>query len=161
MEQAKIGQFLLQKEVRWVFNPPAASHMGGIWEHMIKSVCKVLNALLKNQSPNDEGLSTLICEVEASLTVDRWRKFPMTRTTCKHCHRITYSFCALDRNSPPGIFAKNDQFSKKRWRQVRNFPQARNQAVRIRMCRSETFMPVVCRIEHLELSRNSKRLCAY
>ena len=30
--KSKIGEFLLQKEVRWVFNPPAASHMGGIWE---------------------------------------------------------------------------------------------------------------------------------
>jgi len=65
--KAKIGEFLLQKEVRWVFNPPAESHMGGIWERMIRSVRKVLNALLKNQSPNDEGLSTLMCEVEAIL----------------------------------------------------------------------------------------------
>ena len=66
--KSKIGEFLLQKEVRWVFNPPAASHMGGIWERMIRSVRKVLNALLKNQSPNDEGLSTLMCEVEAILS---------------------------------------------------------------------------------------------
>ena len=53
--KATIGEFLLQKEVRWVFYPPAASHMGGIWERMIRSVRKVLNALLKNQSPHDEG----------------------------------------------------------------------------------------------------------
>ena len=46
--KSKIGQFLLQKEVRWVFNLPTASHMGGIWERMIRSVRKVLSALLKN-----------------------------------------------------------------------------------------------------------------
>ena len=64
---SKIGEFLLQEELLWVFNPPAASHICGIWERMIRSVRKILNALLKNQSPNDEGLSTLMCEVEAIL----------------------------------------------------------------------------------------------
>ena len=72
--EAKIGEFLLQKEVRWVFNPPAASHMGVIWERIIRSVRKVLNALLKNQSPNDEGLSILMCEVKAILNSGPLRK---------------------------------------------------------------------------------------
>jgi len=53
--------------VRWVFNPQAASHMGEIWERMIRLVRKVLNAPLKNQSPTDEGLSTLMCEAKAIL----------------------------------------------------------------------------------------------
>ena len=30
--KSKIGEFLLQKEVHWVFNLPAPSHMSGIWE---------------------------------------------------------------------------------------------------------------------------------
>ena len=51
--------------MRWVLNPPAASHMGGIWGRIIRSVRNVLNALLKNQIPDDEGLSTLMCKVEA------------------------------------------------------------------------------------------------
>jgi len=45
----------------------------------------------------------------------------MIRTTYKHCHQIICSFCVLDRSGPPGIFAKNDQFSQKRWRQVQYF----------------------------------------
>ena len=65
--QAKISEFLLQKEVRWVFNPPAASHMGVIWERMIRSVRKVLNDLLKDQSSKDERLCTLMCDVQAIL----------------------------------------------------------------------------------------------
>ena len=48
--ESKIGEFLLQREVRWVFDLPAASQMGGIWERMIRSVCKILNALLKKTS---------------------------------------------------------------------------------------------------------------
>ena len=81
---------------------------------MIKSVRKVLNALLKNQSPNDEGLSTLMCGVEAVLD-----SRPLTRVSDD-----PYDLQALSPNHlllvraapecPPGIFVKNDQFSQKR-----------------------------------------------
>ena len=116
--ESKIGEFLLQKEVRWVFNLPAASHMGGIWERMIRSVRKVLNALLKNQSPNDEGLSTLMCEVEAILN-----SRPLTKVSDdpNDLQALSPNHLLLLRagpECPPGIFAKNDQFSQKRWKQV-------------------------------------------
>ena len=35
--------FLLQTGIHWSFNPPAASHMGGIWERMIRAVRRVFN----------------------------------------------------------------------------------------------------------------------
>ena len=70
MEQIKDRQIPASERSAfiWVFNLPAASHMGGIWERMIRTVCKVFNAIrLKNQSPNDKELSTMMCEVEAIL----------------------------------------------------------------------------------------------
>jgi len=120
MEQAKIGEFPLQKEVRWVFNPPAASHMGWIWEHMIRSVRKVLDALLKNQSPNDEGLSTLMYKVEAILNSRPLTKVPDDPND-PQLQALSPNHLLLLRagpECPPGIFAKNHQFSQKIWRQV-------------------------------------------
>ena len=38
---------------------------GGVWERCIRTVRKVMNALLKEQVLDDEGLQTLMCEVEA------------------------------------------------------------------------------------------------
>ena len=32
----KVGRFLVQKGIEWEFNPPGASHMGGIWERMVQ-----------------------------------------------------------------------------------------------------------------------------
>lgn len=63
--QNQIHQFLLQHEVKWTFNPPTGSHHGGVWERCIRTVRKILSALVKEQTLNDEGLSTLLCEVEA------------------------------------------------------------------------------------------------
>ena len=61
----RIHEYLLQKEVQWIFNPPAASHHCGIWERCIRTTRKILNTLLNEQVLNDEGLLTLMCEVEA------------------------------------------------------------------------------------------------
>ena len=43
--QQKIEVFLHQKNIKRKFNFPEASHMGGVWERMIRSVRKVLRAL--------------------------------------------------------------------------------------------------------------------
>jgi len=55
---------LCQRGVRWQFNPPLASHMGGIWERVIRSVKKILFALLSEQRLTDESLATLLTEME-------------------------------------------------------------------------------------------------
>ena len=47
--QHKINNFGRQKKIEWIFNPPSASHMGGAWERMIRSVRQNVNATLKEQ----------------------------------------------------------------------------------------------------------------
>ncbi len=58
-------QFLMQRNVKWIFNTPKASHHGGVWERCIRTVRKVLNAITKEQVLDDKRLYTLMCEVEA------------------------------------------------------------------------------------------------
>ena len=77
--QAKSSQSLIKDRLRkqyieWHFNPPAASHMGGVWERLIRSVRRILRALLHEQTVNDEALLTFMAEVERILN-DR----PLTR----------------------------------------------------------------------------------
>lgn len=61
---------MLKRGVKWIFNTPAASHHGGVWERQIRTVRKVLSALLKQQRLDDEGLHTLLCEVETLSMTD-------------------------------------------------------------------------------------------
>ena len=59
-----IEQHMIQQEIEWHFNPPCASHMGGVWERMIRSTRTVLKALAKEQILTDEQLQTLMTESE-------------------------------------------------------------------------------------------------
>ena len=56
---------LLMHRISWRFNPPYASHMGGVWERMTRDVRKVLSIIIRNQSLDDEKFCTLLCEVES------------------------------------------------------------------------------------------------
>lgn len=55
-----------QKNVTWIFNPPAGFHHGGVLVSLIRSVRKILFSLLRLQTlhVNDESLSTLSCELK-------------------------------------------------------------------------------------------------
>lgn len=62
MDQDQIRGRLHKEEIDWIFNPPATSHMGGVWERQIGTVRKVLAGLL-NENGNhldDEDLRTLM-----------------------------------------------------------------------------------------------------
>ena len=64
-ENGPISQYLKNKNICWIFNPPHASHMGGCWERMIGLARKILDAMmLENRPPlTHEVLITLMAEV--------------------------------------------------------------------------------------------------
>jgi hypothetical protein len=72
--QDRISRSLGGRDIEWNFNPPAASHVGGVWERMIRSIRKILRSLMTDQLVNDETLATILAEVEKILN-DR----PLTR----------------------------------------------------------------------------------
>lgn len=66
VENGPVKTYLTNAKITWVFNPPHASHFGGVWERMIGSVRRILDALLLESRSLDlthEVLSTLMAEV--------------------------------------------------------------------------------------------------
>ena len=57
--KTQINYFLLQRNIKWKFSVPRASHHGGIWGWLIRSVRKIFFALCTEQAITDESLLTL------------------------------------------------------------------------------------------------------
>lgn len=118
LDQSKIQESMLRRKVKWIFNTPAASHHGGAWERQIRSVRKVLSSLLKQQTLDDEGLQTLLCEVE-NIINDR----PITTPSNdpNDLEALTPNHLLLMRTQPhipPGVFSKDDLYVRRCWRQI-------------------------------------------
>ena len=100
------------------FNPPDASHMGGVWERMIQTAKRVLKALLKEQVVTDEVLSTVMGEVANIVN-----SCPLTRNSnsVSDDEPISPNHLLHLRPTPsllPGVFVKGDLYCKSAWRQA-------------------------------------------
>ncbi|XP_039509456.1 uncharacterized protein LOC120464180 [Pimephales promelas] len=114
----KIENTLLQKGIEWIFNSPTASHQGGVWERQIRTIRKILNALLKEQTINEDSLHTIMCEVESIINN---RPITSTSEDPNDLEALTPNHLLLLKTQPslpPGVFNKEDQYVRKRWRQV-------------------------------------------
>ena len=115
---SKIQDNLSQKEIQWSFNPPAASHMGGVWERLIRSVRSILQRILKEQVVKDEALLTIMAEVEKILN-DRPLWPPSSDS--KDERPLTPNHLLLhDENPclPVGIFTQSDNYARRWWKQA-------------------------------------------
>lgn len=77
-----------------------------------------MSALLKQQVLDDEGLATLMCEVESIINGR-----PLTKVSDdpRDLEALTPNHLLLLRSVtslPPGVFRKEDVYSRRRWRQV-------------------------------------------
>ena len=108
--------------VNFKMNVPDATHMGGIWERQIHTVRSIMNTLLNHHRTqlDDESLQTFMVEAEAivnsrPLTVENLNSPQCPEPlTPNHLLRMKSKVVL----PPPGVFQREDQYSKKRWRRV-------------------------------------------
>ena len=108
-------------DIEWHFNPPSASHMGGTWERMIRSVRNVLAGLLEEHGTrlDVESLHTLMCEVEAILNsrpITTVSSDPQDPEALTPNHILTGKTQVILSN--PGVFQREDIYLRRRWRRV-------------------------------------------
>ena len=116
--QHKINNFCGQKKLEWIFNPPSASHMGGAWERMIRSVRQIIKAILKKQLVTNEVLSTVMAEavnILNSRPLTGNSDSPLDGQPLTPNHLLHLRPC---QDLPPGIFDKDDLSCRRAWRQA-------------------------------------------
>ena len=118
LDHKRIAEFTSSRNILWSFNPPAAPHMGGVWERLVRSVKEVMTGMMHEKVLTDPQLATLMTEVESVIN-----SRPLTHVsedindldavTPNHLllgqHRIWNHFCDI---------AESDVLSRRRWKQV-------------------------------------------
>ena len=115
-----INTWMIQRDIDWSFQPPHASHFGGFFERMIRTIRKTFQSILKEQPLrlNDDHLNTLMCEVESILNCR-----PLTEVICDtdYLEPLTPNHLLLLNSGatfPPGLYNKNENYHSRRWKQV-------------------------------------------
>ena len=99
-------QFFLQNlgtdYIKWYRNPPASSHMGGVWERQIRSARAIPNESLRTHLAETEAISN-----SSSLIVDTFGDMQSEQTILASNIIAMKSKVGLP---PPGHFVKADEF---------------------------------------------------
>ena len=111
-------KYSVKQGIEWHFNPPHASHMGGIWEWLIRTVRKVmLGPIGTHCRMSDEELETLFCEIESivnSRPITKISDIILDATALTPNHLLLLEEMP---SLPPGMFSDSDLY-RKRWRLV-------------------------------------------
>ena len=123
MDNGKVRDFLLANDadIEFVFNPPHASHFGGIFERQIGSIRRVFEGILVEfgSQLNPESLITFLQE---SVAIVNGRPLSCININDEQMEPLTPNHLLTGKSrvivSPPGSFVKDDMYLIKHWRRV-------------------------------------------
>lgn len=124
IDNIEVRDFLLQNDCVFELklNPPGASHMGGVWERLIRSVRSILGVILSQHGTqlDEESLRTYFCEITAIINGR-----PLTLAHINDpdfLEPLTPNHLLTGKSkiivSPPAMFQYKDVFAVKRWKRV-------------------------------------------
>ena len=122
LNDKKVEKFVTEYGCKWEFNPPHASHFGGVWERQINTIRRVLDAMfaeLGRPQLTHELLITLMAEVVAivnarpisALPSDPDDPLPLSPA-------MLLTMKTRPAGPPPGQFLRPDIYARRRWRRV-------------------------------------------
>ena len=118
LNRTKITQTATEMNIKWDFNPPAAPHMGGAWERLIRSVKQVMAGLMNDRVLTDPQLNTLFTEVE---NIVNSRPLTHLSDNIEDLQALTPNHILYGLHRNWGYVADTscrDITSRKKWRQV-------------------------------------------
>ena len=118
LDKQRITDFATTYSINWHFNPPAAPHMGGAWERLVRSSKEVMYGLMKDHVMTDPQLLTLLTKVEQILN-----SRPLTHLSedINDLEALTPNHILLGRHrnwTSITDISEADVTSRKKWKQV-------------------------------------------
>lgn len=105
-------------DIKWRFNPPAAPHMGGAWERLIRTVKSILYAMCPAFKFNDETLRCALWEIEFIIN-----SRPLTFVALESCEDdpLTPNHLLLGAAAGNKPLVEQDHDLRHRWHQTQKF----------------------------------------
>lgn len=106
------------EQIKWKFNPPAAPHMGGAWERLVRSVKSALYNIFPSMSFSDESLKSALCEVEFTINCR-----PLTYVTleCSDDQAITPNHLLIGSSDGYKPISNENVDLRQRWYKTQEF----------------------------------------
>lgn len=120
MDHKSIERYITGQDCEWIFNPPHASHFGGVWERQIGTIRRILDVMLSKIGPSQlthELLVTFMAEVTGIVNA---RPIAVLPTDTDEPQPLNPAMLLTMKTRPllppPGIFIHQDFYSRRRWR---------------------------------------------
>ena len=116
-QDSSFSKYLQEHHCEFIFNTPHASHMGGCWERMIRTIRSVFNGLTPHMHNfSSTSLRTLLYECMAIINS---RPLTVVSSDCKPLSPNDLLHMKSSVILPmPGYFDDSDVYARKRWRAV-------------------------------------------
>ena len=122
MDREQIERYTSEQGCEWLFNPPHASHFGGVWERQIGTIRRVLDAMLLEVGSSQlthELLVTLMAEVTGIVNA---RPISAIPSEVGQPQPLTPAMLLTMKTRPlappPGTFTPQDLYARRRWRRA-------------------------------------------
>ncbi len=115
LNNQKLMQHFESSETKWSFNPPAAPHMGGSWERLVRSVKTTLHQIMPRRSPTDQLLQSMLLEVESIVNSRPLTYVPLENANDEALTPNHFLLGASSGSKPLGVFDDEKQLLKKNY----------------------------------------------
>lgn len=114
----ELFNFCANRKIEWRFIPPSAPFMGGCWERLVRSVKSSIAVTLKERTPKEEVLHTLLLEAESIIN-----SRPLTHVSVEADaeYALTpFTFLIGSSSSEPeiNVFDDTDLIRRANWRKA-------------------------------------------
>ncbi len=122
LNQEQAANYLATKNCEWIFNPPKASHFGGVWERQIQTVRRVLDSMFAQLGKHQLTHEILVTFMAEACAVVNSRPITTIPSDANDPQALSPAMLLNLKTqlheASPGDFTKEDVYGRKRWRRV-------------------------------------------